>query len=62
MIPLLAGYINNSSYMQHHNLFPSNESASLPFSNLPLADSLPPLYFFIFFPQRIAHIVQTLCT
>lgn len=45
MITLLAGYINNSSNMQHHNLFPSNESASLPFSNSPLADSLPPLYF-----------------
>lgn len=50
MIHPLTGYINNSTFMQHHNLFPSNESASLP-SNLPLADSLPPL----FFSQRITH-------
>ena len=36
-ILLLTGSIN-----KYHDLFPSNESASLPPSNLPPADSLPP--------------------
>lgn len=41
---MLTGAINNSACEQHH-MFLSNKSASLPSTNLSLADSLIHLYF-----------------
>lgn len=46
MVPLLTESINNSTYIQL-NLFPSNESASLPFPIYPL---LTVCLYFIFLP------------